>query len=229
MKTCTKCDVSKDESEFHKRSDNRNLSGVCRACKNGYAKAYRVSNKGNIAARKKEYYANHKETISDNRKGYYQDNKEAIAAAGKVYYQTNKEVVRVRGKAYRATNKEVVSERRKAHYGVNKEVFAARMKAYRQANPDKIAAHSTNYRDAKRQRGEASMSELDRFVIEEAVALRDIRSEMFGGYWHVDHIEPLQGTDVSGLHNAFNIAVVPAAYNMSKKNKQASAPWYMEC
>ena len=124
MKTCTKCDVSKDESEFHKRSDNRNLSGVCRACKNGYAKAYR---------------------------------------------------------------------------------------------------------DAKRQRGEASMSELDRFVIEEAVALRDIRSEMFGGYWHVDHIEPLQGTDVSGLHNAFNIAVVPAAYNMSKKNKQASAPWYMEC
>ena len=226
MKTCTKCDVSKDESEFHKRSDNRNLSGVCRACKNGYAKAYRVSNKGNIAARKKEYYANHKETILDNRKGYYQDNKEAIAAAGKVYYQTNKEVVRVRGKAYRATNKEVVSERRKAHYGVNKEVFAARMRAYRQANPDKMAAHSTNYRDIKRQQGENNMNELDKFVMEEAVSLRTMREKMTGGKWHADHIEPLLGKTVSGLHNAYNIAVVPATYNMSKSNKQMSEPWY---
>jgi len=37
--------------------------------------------------------------------------------------------------------------------------------------------------------------------------------------WHVDHIIPLQGETVCGLHVSNNLRVIPAVQNMQKKNK----------
>ena len=60
--------------------------------------------------------------------------------------------------------------------------------------------------------------EFDRLVEMEAQALRAARAKFLGGEWQVDHIVPLCAKHASGLHNGFNLAVVPAKYNSSKRH-----------
>lgn len=62
-------------------------------------------------------------------------------------------------------------------------------------------------------------TELDEFVFTEAVRLRDLRKETTGINWHVDHIVPINHKEACGLHNAFNIQVVPAKWNVKKGNR----------
>ncbi len=59
------------------------------------------------------------------------------------------------------------------------------------------------------------------FVFEEAHHLRGLRDAMFNYKWHVDHVIPLQGKLVCGLHVWNNFAVIPAIINMRKNNNYA--------
>lgn len=61
-------------------------------------------------------------------------------------------------------------------------------------------------------------TDLDKFVISEAIKLAKLRETLFNTKWHIDHIVPINSKLFCGLHNAFNLQVVPQKWNLQKRN-----------
>lgn len=60
--------------------------------------------------------------------------------------------------------------------------------------------------------------ELTDFIYKEANVLRKNRNTLTGFEWHIDHIIPLKGKQVCGLHTWNNFAVIPKVDNLRKGN-----------
>ena len=106
------------------------------------------------------------------------------------------------------------------------------LKLWRSRNPDKVREarkreqlkHAARYARYKVERKahvkRATPAWANKFLIEEAYALAALRTRMLGYPWHVDHVIPLRGKDVCGLHVETNLAVVPAIVNLRKGNRR---------
>lgn len=122
-------------------------------------------------------------------------------------------------KAYRAANpslRKAETDRLRARRGTltRQEYFEKR-----QANAKGRKFTLNAYAQRRRAKIESSrLSELDIFVIEEAYRLRDARKLATNFDWHVDHIVPLNHKKACGLHNAHNLQVVPAVWNLAKRH-----------
>jgi len=128
-------------------------------------------------------------------------NPEKVKAAKKKYAEKNKEICRSRVASWRENNKEKMVQLRKA---------------WREANKHKSQAYVRKYQAAKRQRVPNWLTPDDNWMMEEAYELAIRRTKMFGFQWDVDHIIPLRGKTVSGLHTPLNLQVIPAVVNSSK-------------
>ena len=132
---------------------------------------------------------------------YFQENRESIAAYKAEYYQENREVVAAKGAKY---------------YQENRGAKLAKNSKYQKANPDKRRAIAAKRNAAKLQRTPAWVDfEAIKAVYAEAHRLE----ELDGIPRHVDHVIPLQGELVSGLHIASNLKILTAEENLSKSNK----------
>lgn len=90
---------------------------------------------------------------------------------------------------------------------------------YRKAYPHKHAAIQMARRSHVKQRTPSWLTTDDHWFIGEIYELAALRTKMFGFAWHVDHIIPLQGKNVSGLHVPLNLRVIPGAENVRKSNQ----------
>lgn len=120
------------------------------------------------------------------------------------YRKENKDSCRAAIVAWSAKNPEKVK------------LYAAKTKA---DNKGKVNAHTVKRRLAKINRTPKWLTTDDHWMIEQAYELAALRTKMFGFAWHVDHILPLQGELVSGLHTPYNLQVIPGVNNVRKSNK----------
>jgi predicted ATP-dependent endonuclease of OLD family len=92
-------------------------------------------------------------------------------------------------------------------------------KQMRLKQPEKVNAKENKRKAAKLQRIPCWLTPDDFWMIEQAYDICALRTKMTGIEWHVDHIIPLQGKLVSGLHMPYNLQVIPASINTAKGNK----------
>ena len=162
--------------------------------------------------------------------------KDPIARAeyGREYRARNKGDNYRRVKEWRAANPEKWKEQNKRYNKKHLDGNVARATRWKKANPeraaelarkcrlkhkDRITANKAKYRAAKRNRTPIWIDKDHLWLIRQAYDLAGLRTKQFGFAWHVDHIIPLHGKNVSGLHAIENLQVIPAAQNLLKNNK----------
>lgn len=205
MKACSKCGVAKAPIEFGVKSAARDgRRPECRACQRADAALYRNAHAAEIAQKRAargpatEYY-----------RLYRAANRDACAAKERAWREKNRKHVReymaAYGREWHAANRERLKPIRKAY-----------QQKFARENPQVIAGYAAARR-ARLLRATPAGANIE--LITAYYTMAAWLTQETGVPHHVDHREPLQGKHVCGLHNEFNLQVLPARVNIAKSNR----------
>lgn len=173
MKTCSKCKIEKELTEFSNNKTKRDgKETICKTCTRLRTRAWQKANKERTRARVAKYRATDKgqqKTIE-----------------------------------YRQANRHKMREYCRQHYVDNMPKYRAKCRLY-QAKKLQATPHWLTKKDHDR--------------IKHIYWMADLITKITGEQHHVDHITPLQGENVCGLHVPENLQILTATENLSKGNK----------
>lgn len=205
MKICSNCKLEKLITEFSKcTSATDGLKYQCKTCLNSSYKNYREKNKEKVKNSQRKCISKNPDKYKEMRKLSKLKNKQRNSDRDKLYRQINIEKFKEKERLYRIENAEKIkkskSEYKKRNRGKINAATAKRWTSKLKATPKWITKEH--------------LVEIENLYIE-AKRLESIDSIPR----HVDHIIPLQGKIVSGLHVPWNLAITTAEDNIKKGNK----------
>jgi hypothetical protein len=198
----------------HEREDS---STVCLVCKRAAKREWCAKNKLRVSEYNKKYAIENAAAISARyarttaiREQRYKANSEKIKEKSAEWYRQNKKKALEASKDYRLKNADKINARRADYRNRTKAEQQQRAKKWRQENPDKKLAAHRRREISKKNRTPPWYNH------EDCVS---IYAEAKKAGLVVDHIIPLRGVNVSGLHWAHNMQLLTNSLNCSKGNK----------
>lgn len=177
-------------------------------------KKYYDSNKEREAERCRQYHVQNTENIIERKREYRKEHPEKISEYSATYRETHREIIRDAAKIRNSTSewKEYSTQWRIK----NAEKERIRLAEYAKNNKDKLAIKNANRRAAKLQ---ATPTWADTKIIERMYIVSSYLTEATLIPHEMDHIIPLKGKDVCGLHVHNNLRIVRRTTNRSKGNR----------
>jgi 5-methylcytosine-specific restriction endonuclease McrA len=194
MKLCKVCNIQKEVKDFPK---NR------KSCFGCYNKQQTVAYKKNSISRLikvKEYYTSHRQEKLDYASAYRKENALLI-------------------KQYKKEHAEEIADSWANYYEINRQILLANGRQYTKENPAKMNAKNARRRAKQLQRTPKWLTELDKEKIEEIYFYSHLMTITLGIQHEVDHIIPLCGKNISGLHCPENLQILTKEKHRKKGNK----------
>lgn len=218
-KSCSKCGEVKPLEQFPMSKGKR--VAQCKACNNEYHRKRYRKNAEKVIARTKAYKEKNSEAYKVMLKEWRTKNAEKIAAQKKEYRQRPEVIEREKSRlkaAYEARKDEIQAARklRMEEDAKVREAFDAYQKRYYQENKHVFMARSAKRRCNKRQ---ATPKWANLVSIKAMYYVANYMTETTGIPHEVDHVIPLSGDNVCGLHVENNLQVISRTENRRKATK----------
>ena len=211
-------------------------------CKKHYDADYRRRNLEIIKARKARYYLENAKDINTRRRNcseeerltsrlrdrrYYNNNTEKRKGYQKAYNTRNADLVRQKARENYQQNRERRLQQKQQYYTSNKDILLRKQQEYGNTHTAAIKQYRSEYVKLNRKRlnyvnalrHASKLQATPKWLTkEQKLEIRNIYESCPDGY-HVDHIIPLKGKEVRGLHVPWNLRHLPAAENLKKSNR----------
>jgi 5-methylcytosine-specific restriction endonuclease McrA len=152
-------------------------------------------------------------------KVYAEDNKEKIREGSKAYRQKNAESVKVKNALWYAENKDRLSVLRKLRYQETKQAsreYSIRFKKENRAYYNAVG----RLRELKKKKATPRWLTTEHLEeMKNLYLLSEMQAADTGLAHHVDHIVPIMGKTVCGLHVPWNLQVITQEANLKKGNR----------
>lgn len=197
-KNCTICKKLKiEKTEFRWQKQRNIYRPSCIDCDRNMVKRYYLKSKKNGKLQK------YLERTKEKRSKYYKE-----------YANKNKEYIKNKQKKFWENNKEKYNKKRKARYYANLKSHKESMKKHYEKNKAMYQEKSIRYKlRRKEQTPKWNDKKIMIKIYKKAENLRNKNKKVA-----VDHILPLNGKLISGLHVHNNLKVICHLKNCSKKN-----------
>jgi hypothetical protein len=193
--TCRKCRV--------KAQNDRRLANLDESRKKTreYLREWRAKNPEKAAAINKKYDEQNREKRSEYAKQYREANPEKTKADHAKWVEENPEKIKAYSKKATKAWLDRNPDYQKNFYQANKQIYMAA---------------SARRRAAQESATPAWLTAVDKAMIQEMYDVSEARYIQTGIKHHVDHIVPINGKGVAGMHVPWNLQVITAQENLSK-------------
>jgi len=197
---CSKCGQERPRADFYGHSRQ------CKKCWLEKCARYRAANQDKIKTYLKQWYVKNKDHVLDRCKQY---NSKAEVKGRE----------QIRQRVRYAANRDAIQASRRAYYDTHsgaRDRFIAYQREYYEGNRVRFLIRGAKRRAARKQ---AFPKWANIKAIAEFYLLAERKTSETGIRHVVDHIVPLQGRNVCGLHVEYNLQVLTEEENLRKFNK----------